>query len=71
MAGEPVEDRKNYCKAGNGMAVCMCAVDKIDWNQCRFKRKASGEDRCMYFREAINDHCDNHKAQQSEYLSIK
>lgn len=73
MAGtETSEERKNYCKSGNGMSVCMCAVDKIDWRTCRFKRKASNVEKCMYYREFTDvHHCDNHKAQAARYLSTK
>lgn len=64
------EERKNYCKSGNGMAECMCAVDGIDWRTCRFKRKASRLEKCMYYRGLDGfHHCDNYKAQSAQYLS--
>lgn len=67
---EPEEDKLNYCSKGNGLSKCKAGKNWEEHTKCRFSKKASYEERCMYFREDSN-HCDNHKAQKDSYLSLK
>jgi hypothetical protein len=73
MGDGVLELPKNYCKTGDGMARCMIEPMKLVVTRCRFCEKGSKE-QCMYLRRFGTspgdfDHCDNHKAQKSTYLS--
>jgi hypothetical protein len=45
----------SYCTAGNKWE---------DQKHCKFSRKASVANRCMYFRESLGGHCDCVDAQK-------
>jgi hypothetical protein len=48
---------QNYCKAGM-MAKCTAGNAWKDHRLCKFSRKSSVSDRCMYYRNNMDGHCD-------------
>ena len=53
----------NYCVAG---LMSRCSAGKVwnDQNRCKFAEKSTVSNRCMYYIEAIDGHCDCEEAQR-------
>ena len=53
----------NMCKREGPMSKCgACSI--TDQEGCKYRRKASNSDRCMYWREDMGGACDNSYAQK-------
>jgi hypothetical protein len=53
----------NYCVAGL-MSHCGAGTVWDEQKRCKYAEKSSVSNRCMYFIEAINGHCDCVEAQK-------
>jgi hypothetical protein len=47
----------NLCAPGM-MSLCTVGKHWKDQQTCKFYRKASVDNRCMYYRESLGSHCD-------------
>ncbi|MGD2271566.1 MAG: hypothetical protein PVI06_14280 [Desulfobacterales bacterium] len=54
---------RNYCACGI-MAKCTAGVSWQEHRDCKYARKSSVGERCMFFRESMNGHCDCVSAQR-------
>jgi len=54
---------RNYCACGI-MSKCTAGSSWREHCECKFSRKSSAGDRCMYYRDTINGHCDCVNAQR-------
>ena len=54
----------NFCASGV-MFHCTAAYNCDHQKQCRFYRKASSANRCMFYREHLASHCDCVDAQRA------
>ncbi len=54
---------RNYCACGI-MSKCTAGSSWREHCECKFSRKSSSGDRCMYYRDTINGHCDCVNAQR-------
>jgi hypothetical protein len=57
---ESLQEKKSDCRN-----YCICGI--MAWREhsdCKFSKKSSVGDRCMYYRESINGHCDCVNAQR-------
>lgn len=53
----------NLCGKNGPMSVCTaCSV--ADQHGCKYRRKATNKDCCMYWREDMGGACDNSYAQR-------
>lgn len=59
--------RETVCFCQNGLMSQCKAPSRPEMIACRFYEKSMVADRCMYFIEEINSHCDSHKAQMFGY----
>ncbi len=48
---------RNYCACGM-MSKCTAGSSWRAHRECKFSRKSSSGDHCMYYRDTINGHCD-------------
>jgi hypothetical protein len=55
--------RVNLC-APDLLSLCGARESRRDQKRCRYYRKASRAEHCMYFVESINGHCDSVDAQR-------
>ena len=53
----------NMCERKGSMSMCM-AVTMADQEGCKYRVKASRNDRCMFYREDMEGACDNTWAQR-------
>ncbi len=56
-------DCLNYCVSG---LMCRCSAGRV-WDEqkrCKFSEKSTVSNRCMYYIEAIDGHCDCLEAQK-------
>ncbi len=61
-------DCLNYCVTGL-MSRCSAGTVWDEQNKCRYSEKSTVSNRCMYYIEAIDGHCDCVEAQRE--LRIK
>jgi hypothetical protein len=61
--------RTNYCVPGV-MSRCSAGALWEDQKRCKYARKSSVRDRCMYYVEAIGGHCDCVEAQRELRKSV-
>lgn len=54
---------RNYC-ACEIMSKCTAGSSWREHRECKFSRKSSSGDHCMYYRDTINGHCDCVDAQR-------
>ena len=54
----------NFCASGV-MFYCTAGLSCDNQKQCRFFRKASSANRCMFYREHLASHCDCVDAQRA------
>ena len=54
---------RNYCACGM-MSKCTAGSSWRAHRECKFSRKSSSGDHCMYYRDTINGHCDCVNAQR-------
>jgi hypothetical protein len=54
---------RNYCACGI-MSKCTAGPSWREHRECKFSRKSSSGDRCMYYRDTFNGHCDCVNAQR-------
>ena len=62
--------RLNYCVPGV-MSRCSAGAIWDDQKRCKYARRSSVRDRCMYYIEAIGGHCDCVEAQQELRKSVE
>ena len=55
--------RANYCVPGV-MSRCSAGAIWNDQRRCKYAHKSTVGDRCMYYIEAIDGHCDCVEAQR-------
>ena len=61
--------RANYCVPGV-MSRCSAGANWRDQKRCKYAHESTVGDRCMYYIEAIEGHCDCVEAQRELRKSV-